>query len=279
MIAEVNGIRLAYSDTGSGRPVVLLVHGFPLNRSMWEPQLGALRERARVIVPDLRGFGASEAGPPGPLSMDQHADDLAGLLDHLGMQDPVVYCGLSMGGYIAFSFWKRHRQRVAAFVLADTRATPDQPEERRNRLSMADEVERTGRPQAAIDLMLPRLFAPSLWQGAPAREMLRALIASTPPRTIADGARGLAARPDSLDGLPSIDVPTLLIVGEHDLITPPAEAQLMLERLPNARLEIVPQAGHMANFENPDAFNEALARFVTSVSDQPSTRGRGDGGR
>jgi pimeloyl-ACP methyl ester carboxylesterase len=265
MIAEVNGVRLGYSDTGSGSPVVLLVHGFPLNRSMWDPQLGALRERARLIVPDLRGFGASEAGPPRPLTMAQHADDLFGLLDVLEVREPVVYCGLSMGGYIAFPFWQRHRERVAAFVLADTRATPDGVEERERRLAMADEVERSGSPQPALDLMLPRLFAPSLWHGAPARELVRAMIASTSPQTIAEGARGVAARPDSLDALPGIDVPTLVIVGEHDVITSPAESQKMVERLPNARLEVLAGAGHMSNFENADEFNEALTRFLTAL--------------
>jgi 3-oxoadipate enol-lactonase len=279
MIAEVNGVRLGYSDTGSGSPVVLLVHGFPLNRSMWEPQLGTLRERARVIVPDLRGFGASEAGAPGPLTMDQHADDLCALLDVLDVREPVVFCGLSMGGYIAFSFWKRHRERVAAFVLADTRATADGQEERQRRLAMADEVERSASPQAALELMLPRLFAPTLWQGAPARELVRAMVASTPPRSIAEGARGVAARPDSQDVLPSIDVPSLVIVGEHDLITPVAESRLMVERLPNARLEVVPEAGHMANFENTDAFNEALAHFLSALATRPGiSRIRRDGG-
>jgi pimeloyl-ACP methyl ester carboxylesterase len=279
MIAEVNGVRLGYSDTGSGSPVLLLVHGFPLNRSMWEPQLGTLRERARVIVPDLRGFGASESGPPGPLTMDQHADDLAALLDVLEVREPVVFCGLSMGGYIAFPFWKRHRERVAAFVLADTRATPDGAEERERRLAMADEVERSGSAQAALDLMLPRLFAPSLWQGAPARELVRAMVASTAARSIADGARGVAARPDSLDVLPGMDVPSLVIVGEHDLITPPAESTRMVERLPNARLEVIPQAGHMANFENTDAFNEALAGFLSALGRRPGVSSqRRDGG-
>src|SRR5438128_155130 len=105
MIAQINGINLAFSDMGKGSPTVLLVHGFPLNRSMWDPQLGVLRARSRVIVPDLRGFGASEAGPPGPLSMKQHADDLAALLDHLEIGEPVLYCGLSMGGYVGFEFW------------------------------------------------------------------------------------------------------------------------------------------------------------------------------
>ena len=272
----VQGVTLSYEEAGRGTPVAL-VHGFPLNRSMWEPQLGILRERARVIVPDLRGFGASDAGPPGPLTMAQHADDLAGLLDVLGIHEPVVVCGLSMGGYVSFPFWARHRSRVAGLVLADTRATPDGAEERERRLAMADEVERTHSPQPAIDLMLPRLFAPTLWHGAPVRETLRAMIASTPVRGIADGARVLAARPDSLDLLPSIDVPTLVLVGEHDLITPPADAQRMLGRLPNARLEIIAQAGHMANYENTDEFNAALGRFLTTVSARGSTARRGNG--
>ena len=278
MIAEINGIRLAYSDTGTGPPVVLLVHGFPLNRSMWDPQLGMLRQRARVIAPDLRGFGASEAGPPGPLTMSQHADDLAALLDHVRVQAPVVYCGLSMGGYIAFPFWQRHRQRVAAFVLADTRATADRPEERQNRLAMAEDTERTGSSQPVLDLLMPRLLAPTLWPGAPTRELVRGMLASAPLQGVAEGARGVAARPEMLDLLPSIDVPTLVIVGEHDLITPPQQAELMVERLPNARLEVIPQAGHMANIENPDAFNEALVRFLVVVGHQPSTRRRRDGG-
>jgi pimeloyl-ACP methyl ester carboxylesterase len=278
MIVEVNGVRLGYSDTGSGSPVVLLVHGFPLNRSMWEPQLGRLRARARVIVPDLRGFGASEASPSGPLGMDQHADDLSALLDVLDIQQPVVYCGLSMGGYIAFAFWKRHRERVAALVLADTRATPDGTEERQRRLAMADEVERSGSPHAALELMLPRLFAPSLWQGAPARELVRAMIASTSPQTIADGARGVAARPDSLDVLPGIDVPTLVIVGEHDLITPPPESQLMVDRLPNARLEVLAGVGHMSNIENADEFNAALTGFLIAISGRASATARRNGG-
>src|SRR5919198_1442877 len=160
MLADVNGIKLAYSDSADGSPVVLLVHAFPLNRSMWDPQLGSLRARARVIAPDLRGFGASAAGPPGPLTMEQHGDDLAALLDHLGVREPVVYCGLSMGGYVGFAFWRRHRARVRALVLADTRATADSPEARQDRLALAAKAEAVGSAQPAIEALLPRLFSP-----------------------------------------------------------------------------------------------------------------------
>jgi 3-oxoadipate enol-lactonase len=266
MLADVNGIKLAYSDSVEGSPVVLLAHGFPLNRSMWDPQLGPLRARARVIAPDLRGFGASEAGPPGPLTMDQHADDLAALLGHLGVREPVVFCGLSMGGYIAFAFWRRHRERIRALVLADTRATADSPEARQDRLAMAAKAEEVGSAQPAIDSMLPRMFSPSLRPDAPPRRQVEAMMAGTSARAVADGQRGLAARPDSLGLLPTIAVPWLGLVGEHDALTPPREAERMVAALPNAQMEVIPQAGHLANLENPDAVTQALLAFVERVA-------------
>jgi 3-oxoadipate enol-lactonase len=261
MLATVNGIRLAYSDTHDGQPVVLLVHGFPLNRSMWDPQLGVLRARARVIAPDLRAFGASEAGPPGPLTMQQHADDLAALLDALGI-DRVIYCGLSMGGYIGFAFWRAHRERIQALILADTRATVDAPEGRHARLVMADLAETLNSPQPAVDGMLPKMFSPTLRAGSVQEQLLRGMMLGSTPRAVADGQRGLAARPDSVPVLESIDVPTLVIVGEHDALTPPHESELMVSKLPHARLVTIDQAGHMANLENPSAFNAALEEFL-----------------
>ena len=276
MLADVNGIKLAYSDSADGSPVVLLVHAFPLNRSMWDPQLGPLRARARVIAPDLRGFGASEAGPPGPLTMDQHADDLAALLDHLGVREPVIYCGLSMGGYVGFAFWRRHRERVRALVLADTRATADSPEARQDRLAMAAKAEEAGSAQPAIEAMLPRLFSPSLRPEATPRRQVEAMMAGTAARAVADGQRGLAARPDSLGLLPTLAVPALVLVGEHDVLTPPSEAERMAAALPNARLGVVPQAGHLSNLENPDAFTRALLAFVGRVAGVAG-RASGDG--
>ena len=265
MFADVNGVRLAYSDLGEGQPVFLLVHGFPLNRSMWDPQVGLLRALGRVIAPDLRGFGASEAGPPGPLTVDRHADDLAALLDHLGIGGPVIYCGLSMGGYVGFSFWRRYRERIRAFVLADTRASADTDEARAGRLEMADRAEALGNPQPVVDSMLPRLFAPSLRLDSPIARRVEAMMAGTPGQVAADGQRGVAARPESLSLLPSIDVPTLVIVGEHDAIAPPFESERLAADIPNASLEVIAQAGHMSNLENPDAFNQALERFVARL--------------
>jgi 3-oxoadipate enol-lactonase len=268
MIATINGIQLAYSDVSDApdpRLTLLLVHGFMLNRSMWEPQLAALRHRARIITPDLRGFGASEAGPSGPLTMQQHADDLAVLPEYLEVPGPVVYCGLSMGGYVGFQFWRRHRARIAGLVLADTRATPDTPEQRDVRLSTAARADELADPAPVIDSLAPRMFAPARGPADAVICQVLAMMTSTSFRTAADGQRGLAQRPDSVALLPEIDVPTLIIVGEHDRVTPPAESDLMAERLPRAALVTVPGAGHMSNLEAPEVFNPALLAYLDSL--------------
>jgi pimeloyl-ACP methyl ester carboxylesterase len=266
MFADLNGIRMAYSDTGAGSPVALLVHGFPLNRSMWDPQLGILRSMGmRVIAPDLRGFGASESGPPGPLTMEQHADDLVGLLDVLGVSEPVVYVGLSMGGYVGFALWRRNPERVRAFVFADTRASADTPAAREDRMRIARLAEEFESPQPAIDSMLPRLFSPHLRAGSLPERLVRGMMASSSARAVANGQRGLSLRADSSSTLGTITVPTLVIVGEHDVLTPPDESRLIAEGIPKARLVSIDQAGHMSNLENPEAFNEALVEFVKEL--------------
>jgi pimeloyl-ACP methyl ester carboxylesterase len=263
---ELNGIRLAYSDSGSGEQVALLVHGFPLNRSMWDPQIGQLRAAGmRVIAPDLRGFGASEAGPPGPLTMDQHADDLAVLLDALGVARPVVFVGLSMGGYVGFAFWRRHRVRIRALALLDTRAASDSPQAQADRHRLAAEVEALSSPRPVIDSMLPRLFSPHLRAGSRVEQQVVAMMASTDPRAVADGARGLAARPESFSILPTIDVSTLVVVGEYDALTPPADSQAIAAGVRGAQLVRVAEAGHMSNLENPDEVNQALSDWLKQV--------------
>jgi pimeloyl-ACP methyl ester carboxylesterase len=260
---DANGIKMAYSDTGSGSPVALLVHGFPLNRSMWDPQIGRLRAAGlRVIVPDLRAFGASEAGPPGPLTMDQHADDLAALLDGLTITDPVVFVGLSMGGYVAFAFWRRHARRVRALALLDTRASPDTPAGQADRHRLAAEVEALGNPEPMIDFMMPRMFSPHLRPHSVTAQLVRGMMAGSSVRAIADGARGLALRPSSFPTLETISVPTLVVVGEFDALTPPADSEAIAHAIPAARLLRIDQAGHMSNMENPDAVNDALLGWL-----------------
>jgi 3-oxoadipate enol-lactonase len=264
MYATVNGIRMAYRDRGRGhKTALLLIHGFPLDRRLWDAQVAGLSSRVRVIAPDLRGSGRSDA-PPGPYSMDQHADDLASLLDSLGIRRAVA-AGLSMGGYIAFALWRRHPERVQALVLADTRAEPDNPQARTNRDVAAARVREIG-PAAFAAEMLPRIMAAANADDPSIRgRALRMMGAQSTDGLI--GALGaLRDRPDSRALLPGITVPTLVIVGREDSLTTPAEARAMAEAIPGARLVEVPHAGHLSPLENPRAVNAALREFLREIA-------------
>jgi 3-oxoadipate enol-lactonase len=264
MYATVNGARLAYRERGLGQPVaLLLIHGFPLDCRMWDAQLAGLAGQARVIAPDLRGFGRSAAALSGSLTMDQHADDLAALLDHLSIGRAVV-AGLSMGGYIAFAFWRRHRARVQALVLADTRAEADSPPAQANRDASAAKVRAAGVAAIAGD-MLPRLLAPASVANPRLAERMRTMMADQPAETIIAALGGLRDRPDSRPTLPAITVPTLVLVGAHDALTPPADAVTMAAAIPDARLVIIPAAGHMSPLENPRAVNAVLRDFLRAI--------------
>lgn len=255
------GSMLAHADVGHGLPVVLL-HAFPLNRSMWEPQIAALFGECRCIVPDLRGFG--ESPKSGPYSMDRHADDVVELLDMLKI-DHAVIGGLSMGGYVALAIWRRHRARVRALVLADTRAGADNAEgrQKRNDLIALAGSEGAG---AIADKQITGLVGKSTREKQPELvERIRSIIAGESPEGIAGALEAMRERPDSTAMLETIDVPTLVVVGDEDAITPPKEARAMHEAIRGSRLEIVPGAGHLSNLERPATFNAALSDFVGSL--------------
>jgi pimeloyl-ACP methyl ester carboxylesterase len=256
MEANLNGIRVRYEDVGEG-PAMLLLHAFPLAGSMWRRQIEALRGHYRVITPDLRGFGGSDA-PPGLYSMDDMADDVATLLQHLGVQRAAVV-GLSMGGYVAFALWRRHTDMVAALALADTRAGADSEEGRATRETNARLAEEQGAAAIAAR-MIPNLVAPTASQAL--RDELQALIVANAPLGIAGALRGMAIRPDSTPDLPGIRVPTLVIVGEEDGLTPPHEAEAMAAQIPGSTLVRIPGAGHLSNMERPDEFNAALLSWL-----------------
>ncbi len=265
MIVTVNGAALACWTRGRRHPTaLLLIHGFPLDHRMWAAQMAGLAAQVHVIAADLRGFGRSSASPVGPLTMDQHADDLAALLDHLEIGRAVV-AGLSMGGYIALAFWRRHRQRVQALVLADTRAEADSPQARANRDAAAAKVREAG-VGALADDMLPRLLAPANLTNPRLVAAMRAMMTAQPAATIIAALAGLRDRPDSRPTLPTITVPTLVVVGEHDALTPPADAAALAASIPGARLVVIPAAGHMSPLENPRAVNVALRRFLAAVA-------------
>jgi 3-oxoadipate enol-lactonase len=282
---SVRGTELRCVDCGQGRPV-LFVHGFPLDHTMWAAQIEAISRQYRVIAPDLRGFGLSamaEKGtgpicvepPPGrsgkldlspvvPVTMEQFADDLAAMLDALGVREPVVYCGLSMGGYIALQFQRKYASRLRGLVLCDTRSTADTPEAVVARRTIVDRVLKEG-PASVADAMLPRLFCETTRKQRPEIvEGLRRVIMANSPQGIAAAALGMAERPDMTASLREIRCPTLVIVGREDVISPPAEMRGMADAISGARFVEIPAAGHMSPLENTAAVTAAIAEFLAT---------------
>lgn len=258
-IAKIGGANLYYEDTGRGEPVLFL-HGFPLSGQMWAEAVAALKDRCRCIVLDLRALGRSD-GDEGA-TMRQYADDVVALLDHLGESRPAVIVGLSMGGYVAFELYRRHPSRVRALGLIDTHPRPDTPEKRKERQVSADNTLRQGSIIMA-DGMLPLLF------GKQASEALRkkwhAIMNATRPEGIAAALRAMADREDSIPTLSTIRVPTMIVVGEEDVITPPDIARFMHEHVAGSELHIMPKVGHMAPVEAPETFAKLLRDFVDRV--------------
>lgn len=262
MKARIRGAELAYEVRGSG-PALLLLHAFPLGLAQWDDQARALSGAFQVVRFDARGFGASPPGD-GLLTMERIADDAAALLDHLQIAAAMV-CGLSMGGYAALAFARNHPTRLRGLVLADTKASADGDQARRARAEQADKVRKEG-TAAIVDAVLPKLLGKTSHEQRPqVVARVRDLILANPPRGVTDALAGLAARADSTPTLREIRVPTLVVCGEEDAITPPAEAEALHAAIKDSTLELIPKAGHLANLEAPDAFNRALEAFRARV--------------
>lgn len=256
---QVNGITLAYNDQGSGLSIIFL-HAFPLNRTMWAEQEKAFLSQFRVVTIDLRGHGESDA-PLWRYTLDQAADDVIGLLDHLSIRQ-AVFVGLSMGGYVLFALYRKYADRVKGLVLADTRAQADTAEGKEARFQMAQTAYQKG-PSAIADIMIPKLLSPATVQTKPGLvRHVRAMIVGNQISGIGGDLMAMAERPDSVTLLKHITCPTQIIVGELDLPTPPSDAKLMADLIPNARLAIIPAAAHLSNLEKPDTFNNIVSEFV-----------------
>lgn len=259
-LITIGDVELNVRDEGPGEPL-LLVHGFPLDHTMWREQIRHFSGSRRVIAPDLRGFGRSGV-TPGTVTMQRFADDLAKLLDVLRIREPVCFCGLSMGGYIAWQFAQRHRRRLGSLILCDTRAIADDEAGKRNRAIIASRVLKDG-PGFIADSMPEKLFSTRTHAENP--ELIaetQDVIRRSPPQGVAAAARGLAARPDVSAQLGAIDVPTLVVVGEEDAISPADEMQRIAESIPGAHFAAIPSAGHMAPLEAPVAVNTAIKDFL-----------------
>jgi pimeloyl-ACP methyl ester carboxylesterase len=256
----VNGVRLAVEHRGSG-PAILFVHGFPLDHTIWQHQVDTLTGYRR-IAPDLRGMGQSDAPDLG-YSMSTYAEDLLGLLDTLG-EGEVVLCGLSLGGYIAFEFVRRWRERVRGLILVDTRAEADSTEGRKARDALIGRVREQG-AIAAAEAMLPRFFTPQV--SPEIIERVRTTILRTPVPGIVGALSAMRERPDSTPLLETLTgVPTLVLVGAEDMITPPTVAQSMAAAIPGARLMEIPAAGHLCCIEQPVPTTRAILKFLQSLA-------------
>jgi pimeloyl-ACP methyl ester carboxylesterase len=257
---------LALDDVGPG-PVLVLLHGFPMDRSIWRNQTAEIGLTYRIIAPDLRGQGASPA-PDGTYAVDLLADDVIDLLDALELEEKVVVGGLSMGGYVAMSLVLRYPDRFRGLILMNTRAAADPPSTANVREELAQILEQTGKTDVIVDQMLFKLFAPSTYSSHHElvdRVKWHALHAN--PIGLANTLRGLAIRPDRTHELTKITMPTLVLAGEHDQLIPLDDSKVLASGIPNAQLVTIPGAGHLAPLENGEATNAAILDFLKKLGD------------
>jgi pimeloyl-ACP methyl ester carboxylesterase len=250
------GRELSFDDAGKGDPLVLL-HAFPLDGRMWLAQKDELAGEVRVIIPDLRGFGRS-ADLPAARTIDEHADDVATLLDRLHLERASI-AGLSMGGYVALAFARRHPHRLRRLALADTRSLPDSKEGRAGRDQNIALAQSEG-VAALVERMLPKLLGAKATSEMVTR--VRSLGAAQQANGIIAALAAMRDRADSTPLLSSIPVPASVIVGDFDVVAPPDEARAMGALLPRAEVEVIPDVGHLANIEAPSTFTNALRRLM-----------------
>lgn len=261
-IARLATRDVRYLEAGSGRPILFL-HAFPLSADQWLPQLAQLPPGWRGVAPDLRGLGGSDVGltEDGRVTIDTYASDALELMAHVEMPQAVV-CGLSMGGYVAFAMLRQAPQRVTGLVLADTKASADTTEGRAGRDRMLALVAAEGSAAVAAD-MLPKLLGETTRREQPDLvDVVRRTIEGNKADGIAAAVAAMRDRPDSTDLLGTLASPTLIVVGEEDRVTGPAEAAAMHSAIAGATMRTVARAGHLSNLENPKAFNAVLTSWL-----------------
>jgi 3-oxoadipate enol-lactonase len=254
---------ICYEVLGSGPPVVLL-HPFPANHEFWRPVSQALVSRYRLILPDLRGHGESGVGE-GPARIEKHAEDIARILDHADAgRVPLV--GASIGGYIFFEFWRRYRGRVAAAVLCNTKAPADTPEGKASRLQAANDVLERG-TEPFFRSMIPRLLGKTTRETRPDLvDGSLGMMQKMSPEDVAQVQRGMAERVDSVPTLRAINIPTLVLTGDEDILTGPPEAELMTKNITGSEMKIVPRAGHFSPWEQSEQVGKILRQFLDSLT-------------
>jgi 3-oxoadipate enol-lactonase len=253
---------IVYWTLGEGPPVVLL-HPFPVNHEFWLPVAETLASRYRMVLPDLRGHGESGIGE-GPATMEKHAADIAHIMDAADMgRAPLI--GVSIGGYALFEFWRKYRGRVAALGLCNTKAPADSPEASAGRLQAASDVLERG-TEPFFESMIPKLMAKITREMRPdlvdsALRMMRQMS----PEDVAQVQRGMAARPDSVETLKTINVPTIIVTGAEDQMTGVNEAELMRRYIPASQMRVIPKAAHYSPWEQPQDAANILRQFLDSL--------------
>jgi len=260
----INNLSVSYSDEGPVEaPVVIFIHGFPLNKSMWDIQLEALKDEYRVIAYDIRGHGDSDTGNE-DFSIDLFANDLISFMDSLKIRKAAV-CGLSMGGYIAINAIGNYPERFEALILCDTQCDADTPEVRENRLVAIEKIRNNGLEDYAHE-SIKNLFAPvSLISKDTEIALVREMIVNTSKQSIYNSLQALAIRKATSGILPDIKIPVLILVGKEDKITPPEMAEFMHKKINGSQMNIIEHAGHLSNLENPFEFNYQIRKFISSV--------------
>ncbi|WP_324522768.1 alpha/beta hydrolase [Flavobacterium sp.] len=259
---EVNNIKLSYNDVGIGKIPIVFLHGFPFNKSMWDNQLKTFEETHRFISVDFRSFGQS-TNDDSALSMDLLGDDLIGFLNALNLRR-VIICGLSMGGFVALNAITRYPERFAALILCDTNCVADKPEQKEKRYKTIEEIEQNGTSKFAATF-LDSVFADDTYSSD--KELVKKInadILANSPEVITNGLKALAMRNETCSKLAEITVPTLIICGREDEVTPLEQSEFMNKHIKDSTLKVINNAGHLSNMEQPQAFNAELLEFLSS---------------
>lgn len=260
----VNNCSLSYNDEGpEGAPIIIFIHGFPLNKSMWDKQVKALKDNYRVIAYDIRGHGNSEVGTVN-FSIDLFVNDLLSFMDTLEIEKTIL-CGLSMGGYIALNAVENHPERFNALVLSDTNCTADTSEAKEKRMNTIESIKENGLDKFANDLIINLFAAESFKKNSEEIPVVKEMIVKTTTQSLFKSLHALAGRKETCSKLTEIKVPVLILVGEEDKITPPEVASALQEKIKDSQLSIIEHAGHLSNMENEDEFNNQLMKFIGNI--------------
>ena len=265
LTVKVNGFNLSYDDLGEGPVPIVFLHGFPFNKSMWQLQLDFLKTTNRVIACDIRGFGKSK-DEESHLEMDLFANDLILFIDSLGLEK-VILCGLSMGGFIALNAMKRFPSRFEALILCDTQCIADSYDVKVKRYETIEEIKEYGVSNFNEGFIKKVFHEDSLTNKPELVEQLRSVVFSNSQHVIIQGLTALAERSETCSFLDEISIPTLIICGREDAVTPLDESKFMNKNIKGSVLHVINNAGHVSNLEEPAKFNKLLRDFLMDFCD------------